>query len=346
MANAAENGVRNPGIEISVVAPAYNEAECVEAFVDRTDRALRGLGEPYELLLVDDGSTDATFELALGLTQRFEHLRVIRLSRNFGHELASTAGIGVARGRAVVLIDADLQDPPELIGELVDKWREGFQVVYAQRRSRSADGWTRRACGFLMYRLIRSGTRLDLPLDTGDYRLMDRVVVDAFSRMPERHRFVRGMVAWLGYRQTGVPFDREKRWAGKSKYGLRSLLSLSVDSVIGFTTKPLRLATYMGLILFVLGGVGFFYILVQKLFPSLGELVPWLQLRQPGYALLMCSVFLIGGMQSLMLGLLGAYVARIYEQTQGRPLYLVEGIYDSREADLTPPDSLTDPSDD
>jgi len=315
---------------LSVVAPAYNEQECLAEFVGRTDQVLRGMGESYEIIVVNDGSEDATLSVALGLTNRFPHLTVANLSRNFGQQTAFAAGIDTARGSAVVLMDVDLQDPPELIPELVAKWREGFHVVFAQRRQREGETWLKKATSWAFYRLMRRATGLDLPPDTGDFRLMDRKAVDAFRRMPERHRLTRAMVTWLGFRQTGVPFDRAKRLAGNTKYNFRKMTRLAVDAMFSFTTSPLRLATRLGLVMSMFGLLGFLWLFVQKLFPQLGDLLPRLSAESSAYALLMCSIFLIGGVQCLMIGVLGEYVGRIYEEVQRRPLYLIEGLHGGR----------------
>jgi dolichol-phosphate mannosyltransferase len=324
---------------VSVVAPAFNEQECLAAFVERVDAVMRRSGSPYEIIVVNDGSSDRTLDVGLGLTARFTQLRVVNLSRNFGHEMASSAGLSVARGDVVILIDADLQDPPEVIDELLEKWRQGFHVVYAQRRRRPGENFWKRSTSWLFYRLMRWATGLELPTETGDFRLMDRKVVEAFNRMSERHRFVRGMVAWLGFRQTGVMFDREPRFAGETKYNFKKLVHLAVESVVGFTTKPLRLATRIGVGMFFLSALGFFYILVQKLFPELKNLAPWLSVDRAyeGYALLMCALFFIGGVQCLLIGVLGEYLGRLYEQAQGRPLFVIEGVYDASTVDKRGP---------
>lgn len=328
----ASNAGADPPTFLSVVSPAFNEQECLAAFIERTCAVLEENSCDYELIVVNDGSSDRTLDVAVGLTARFSRLRVVNLSRNFGHEMASSAGIALARGDAVVLIDADLQDPPEIIADMLAHWRAGYHVVYAQRRRRPGESSAKRLTSWLFYRFMRWATGLDLPTDTGDFRLMDRKVVAAFNRMPERHRFVRGMVAWLGFRQIGVAFDREARFAGQTKYNLRKLVHLAIESLVGFTTKPLRIATRVGIGMFFFSLAGFVYILIQRLYPAIGESVPWLSVQRAyhGYALLMCTVFFIGGVQSLLIGLLGEYIGRLYEQSQGRPLFVIEGIYEAQ----------------
>ncbi len=280
----------------------------------------------WELLVVNDGSRDETFQVAKSLCVGRPFLCVVNLSRNFGHEMATSAGISVARGDAVILIDSDLQDPPEVIGQLVEKWREGFQVVYAQRRRREGETWIKKFSSWIFYRFQRWFTGLDLPADTGDFRLIDRKVVNAFNGMPEQRRFVRGMIAWLGFRSCAVMFDRAERFAGTTNYSLRKLIHLTFDSVVGFTVKPLQFASRLGFAMFTFGVVGFLYILCQKLFPAIGERVPWMSLRTPGYALMMCTIFLTTGLQFLLIGILGEYVGRIYQQVQNRPIFVIESI--------------------
>ncbi|MCH7702089.1 MAG: glycosyltransferase family 2 protein, partial [Planctomycetes bacterium] len=236
-------------------------------------------------------------------------------SRNFGHEAASTAGLDQARGEAVVLMDADLQDPPELIPEMVARWREGYHVVYAQRKRRAGESWFKRTTAWAFYRLLNSLTQVAVPADTGDFRLMDHRVVADFRRLREQHRFVRGMIAWLGYRQTAIQFDRPSRMGGDPKYGPLKLAALSLDAIMGFSTVPLRIATAFGLLTLVgsicAGGA----VLVHK--------VVW-GIPLPGYALLTCGIFFIGGVQMLLLGIVGEYIGRIYTQVQQRPLYVVQ----------------------
>jgi dolichol-phosphate mannosyltransferase len=315
---------------LTVVAPAYNEAESLPEFVRRIAAVMAELHETWELLVVNDGSRDHTRDVATRLCEKYPQMSLINFSRNFGHEMASSAGLSLAQGQAVVLIDSDLQDPPELIPQLVERWRRGAQVVYAQRRQRKGETSFKKLTSWLFYRFQRWFTGLELPPDTGDFRLLDQKVVEAFCRMPERQRFVRGMITWLGFRSEAVEFDRSERFAGATNYSFRKLIHLTLDSVFGFTTKPLQFASRLGFLMFTFGAAGFFYILCQKLFPGLGELVPWMQLRTPGYALLMCSIFLMSGLQFLLIGLMGEYIGRIYQQVQDRPMYVVESIVGQR----------------
>jgi dolichol-phosphate mannosyltransferase len=313
---------------LSVVAPAYNEQECLEQFVEQTDAVLRDLGETYELIVVNDGSSDDTLKVARALNRRYDRLAVVNLSRNFGHEMASSAGLEVARGQAVVLIDADLQDPPTLIPEMVQRWREGYDVVYAQRRTRSGETIFKKTTSWLFYRLFQKVTGLHMPKDTGDFRLMDRKVVSALRTMPERRRLVRGMVAWAGYRQTAVAFDRHTRYGGETKYNVVKLVQLAIDSAMAYTTAPLRLAYPLGGVMLACALLGLGWLLTGWLFPGLapdaaGTSAPTVLLASLG--------MFLGGAHAFLLGVLGEYVGRIYEQVQQRPLYLIEGVY--RESD-------------
>lgn len=305
----------NNDIELSVVVPVYNEEGCLEELHRRLTRVAASVAAVYEILYVNDGSSDRSPALLRALHEKDpEHVRVLFFSRNFGHEAASTAGLSYARGRAVILIDADLQDPPELIPELVARWREGYDLVYAQRASRARETWLKRSTSFLFYRLMRRLANLDLPRDTGDFRLMDRKVVDAFNRCPERNRFVRGLICWTGFRQTGVKFHREPRFAGKTKYNYFKLTRLAVDSLIAFSVVPLRLATLIGAVVGVGSFVLFLAVLKQKLMG---------QIHQAGYALLGSGMLLLGSVQIFLLGIIGEYIGRIYQETQRRPLFLV-----------------------
>jgi len=238
----------------SIVVPVYNERESLPELYRRVRAVMEQLGEPWELVLVDDGSTDGSTDLIRRLRdQDPEHVRAVILARNFGHQIAVTAGIDYARGKAIVLMDADLQDPPEVIPQLVEKWREGYHVVYAVRKAREGETWFKKTTAALFYRLIRRITEVDIPPDTGDFRLMDRRVVDVLKGMKERHRFIRGMVAWVGFRQTGVPYVRAPRFAGETKYPLRKMLKFAWDAITGFSYVPLQMATYLG---FLAAGVG------------------------------------------------------------------------------------------
>jgi dolichol-phosphate mannosyltransferase len=292
----------------------YNEEQVIEATYKRLTAVLEALGEPYELVFVNDGSRDRTAEIVRKLCRSDKRIKWIDLSRNFGHQIAVTAGMDYASGRAVVLIDADLQDPPEIIPEMVKRWREGYDVVYGKRVARKGETWFKKVTAKLFYRFLRSMTSVHIPVDTGDFRLMDRKVVDVMKEMRERSRFVRGLVSWAGFRQTAVEYVRQERYAGETKYPLSKMLRLSADAITSFSTKPLKLAGILG---FFLSGGGFIYlmaVLYQRLFT---------ETTVPGWTSLIVISLFFHGITLILLGILGEYIGRIYEEAKGRPLYVV-----------------------
>ena len=299
---------------LSVIVPCFNEAEVIEHTHQRLIAALEPITPDFEIIYVDDGSKDRTPELLLGIQQSSRVAKVIRLSRNFGHQIAVTAGVEYARGDAIVLIDADLQDPPEVIAAMVAKWREGFHVVYGQRAERSGETrfklWTAKA----FYRLINRLSEVPIPLDTGDFRLMDRSVVDALNRMREKHRLLRAMTSWVGFRQAGVPYSRAERFAGTSKYPLRKMLALALDGIVSFSAVPLKIVTSVGLMFSALSVIGILYAVGMRLLTD-----DWV----PGWTLIFITVLLIGGLQFIFLGVMGEYIGRIYSEAKNRPLFLV-----------------------
>jgi dolichol-phosphate mannosyltransferase len=299
---------------LSVVVPCFNEEEVIDHTQARLCAALEAIGETFEVIYVDDGSRDGTAMRLRAIQAADPRVRVVRLSRNFGHQIAVTAGVAYARGDAVVLIDADLQDPPEVIARMVETWRQGFHVVYGQRTERAGETrfklWTARA----FYRLINRLSEVPIPLDTGDFRLMDRVVVDALNRMPERHRLLRAMTSWVGFRQAAVPYSRAERFAGTSKYPLGKMLGLALDGIVSFSTVPLKLVTLVGLGFSCLSVVGVFYALAARLLTR-----NWV----PGWTLIFIALLLIGGLQLVFLGVIGEYIGRIYSEAKARPLFLV-----------------------
>ncbi len=310
---------------LSIVSPMFNEAGNLPEFVRQVHAALDPLtaGESleWELIVVNDGSKDASLAVARELAAADARLRVVSFSRNFGHEAASSAGLRYARGAAVVLIDTDLQDPPAVIPAMVAKWREGQQIVYGVRSKRAEESALKRLTSWAFYRLMRKLAKIDLPRDTGDFRLMDRKVVDAFNALPERSRFVRGMICWTGFRTAGVPFERAPRFAGKTKYNYFRLVRLAIDSLTGFTTAPLKIATWLGL---MVSGAAVFWTLVvvcQFFFWHDAKGGPY---RPPGFTFLYIAILLLGGVQIFLMGLIGEYLARTYEQVQSRPLYIVD----------------------
>ncbi|MEW5877061.1 MAG: glycosyltransferase family 2 protein [Acidobacteriota bacterium] len=300
-------------VELSVVVPVFNEEENLPELYRRLTAVLGTAASSWEILFVDDGSRDRSWEIIRGLAENDPRVRGLRFSRNFGHQMAFAAGLDHARGQAVVIMDADLQDPPELIPQLLAKHREGYEVVYAVRTARHGETFFKRLTAKLFYRLLARITSVHIPLDTGDFRLMGRRAVEAFRRLPERHRFTRGLVAWLGFPQTGVPYERAPRHAGTTKYPLRKMLRLALDAITSFSHVPLQLATWLG---FIVSGFAFFYILVVIALKFAG--ISW-----PGYTSIMAAILFLGGVQLVMVGLLGEYVGRIYDEVKHRPLYLV-----------------------
>jgi dolichol-phosphate mannosyltransferase len=297
---------------LSVVIPIHDEAPVLAELHRRVQAALEPLD--YELVLVDDGSTDGSWPMLASLAAADSRVRAFRLSRNFGHQIAISAGLELARGEAVVSMDGDLQHPPEVIPELVAKWREGFDVVYAYRESRAGDPVGKRAATSLFYRLLGSMTRPRIPAQAGDFRLLSRRAVNVIVGMPERARFLRGMAAWIGFPQAGIPYRQDPRAAGKASYSFTRLARLGADGIFSFSTVPLRVLTGIGFVFSLLGGVYLVYTLYERFFTSSSP---------PGWASVVTVVVLFGGVQLMSLGLLGQYVARIFEETKGRPLYLI-----------------------
>ncbi len=300
---------------ISVVVPCFNEEQVIGETHRRLGAALASLPDvDYEIVYVDDGSRDRTASLLRSLQIGDSRVRVVLLSRNFGHQLAVSAGIEHARGDAVVLIDADLQDPPELIADMLVRWREGYQVAYGVRTDREGETAFKRHSARWFYRVLNRLAEVDIPQDTGDFRLMDRSVVDALARMPERDRFLRGMISWVGFRQVAVPYRRAARFAGESKYPLWKMIRFATDGILSFSRSPLRIATWIGLSASGLALLGIFYALAVRLFTD-----SWV----PGWTFLTIAVSFLGGVQLLSLGIIGEYVGRIYGESKQRPLYLV-----------------------
>lgn len=302
----------------SVVAPVYNEEQLIGEFCRRVIAALEPLGEPFELVLVNDGCRDRSPEIMRELHERDPRIKVINFSRNFGHQIAITAGTDYATGKAVIVIDSDLQDPPEVIPDLIARWREGYQVVYGVREEREGETWFKKTTAAIFYRLIVRITNVKIPVDTGDFRLMDRKVVDALKRMREHHRFMRGLSAWVGFRQTGVPYRRHARTAGTTKYPLRKMLRFALDGITSFSYLPLQLATYLGFIVAAISMIFLIVVFVMRLAnPAAAEPAFY------GQASTLASVLFLGAVQLISLGIIGEYVGRIYDEVKGRPLYIV-----------------------
>jgi glycosyltransferase involved in cell wall biosynthesis len=301
-------------ISFSVAVPVYNEIESLQELYDRVKAVLDDLGEPWELLLVDDGSTDGSSEWIEAVSKEDPRVKPVIFARNFGHQIAVTAGMDISQGRAVIIMDSDLQDPPEVISDLIEKWREGYEIVYAVRTEREGETWFKKSTAAVFYRLINRITDVEIPLDTGDFRLMDRQAVGALTQMRERHRFPRAMAAWVGFRQTGVPYKRAARFAGETKYPFRKMMRLALNAITGFSYFPLQIATYLG---FFAAGVSIIAIPLVIVFRLVGS--PAFL----GQATTLIAVLFLGGVQLISLGILGEYIGRIYDEAKGRPLYIL-----------------------
>jgi glycosyltransferase involved in cell wall biosynthesis len=301
-------------LEYSLVVPVYNEEETLPELLRRLGLLLDELDGESEVILVDDGSSDRSYELMAAAREAEPRFKLLRLSRNFGHQIAVTAGLDAAAGKAVIIMDADLQDPPEVALELAARWREGYDVVYAVREERHGETRFKRATARGFYRVFRRMTEVDVPLDVGDFRLVDRRALEAFRSMRETNRYIRGMFSWIGFNQVGVPFRREQRFAGETKYPLTKMLKFATDGIVSFSSEPLRLALKLG---FVVSGLSFLLGLVF-LVSKLAGLY-----SVPGLASVAVFVAFLGGIQLLLLGIMGEYIARIHDEVKARPLYLV-----------------------
>ena len=301
---------------LSIVVPCFNEEEVISETFKRLNGFCQELsGLDVEIIFIDDGSKDKTRELLKKYAAEDDRIKVICFARNFGHQIAVTAGIDAAVGDAVVLIDADLQDPPEVIHQMIDKWTDGYDVVYGTRTERPGESVFKLATARGFYRLLNKLSDVPIPLDTGDFRLMSRAVVDTLRAMPERDRFVRGMVSWVGFEQTALPYKRAERFAGQSKYPLRKMLRFATDGILSFSTKPLQMSVGVGMISAVIALMGIAYALFLRVFTS-----TWVE----GWTALMIAVLFIGGVQLVCIGILGEYIGRIYNEIKNRPLYVVQ----------------------
>jgi len=298
----------------SIVVPVFNERESLPELYRRVKETMQSTGETWELIFIDDGSRDGSTEIMRDLGKQDARVRPIIFARNFGHQIAITAGLDYSKGRAVVVMDSDLQDPPEVILELIAKWREGYQVAYAVRAEREGETWFKKTTASLFYRIIYRITDVKIPLDTGDFRLMDRQVVDVLKQMRERHRFPRGMVAWVGFRQAPVPYRRAARFAGETKYPFKKMFKLALDAVTSFSYFPLQMATYIGFIAAGVSIIAIPVVIVMRVFGHQAFL---------GQASTLLAVLFLGGVQLICVGVLGEYIGRIYDEVKGRPLYIV-----------------------
>lgn len=308
--------------EVSLVAPMYNESEGIAKFFEVVTPILEQISPHWEIVCINDGSKDDTLEQLQAYHDKDPRIKILNFSRNFGKEAGTTAGIDFSRGKAVIPIDADLQDPPELILEMVTKWREGYKVVLATRRARQEDTWFKRSSALMFYRIISAMSEVDIPKNTGDFRLMDRQVVDSLKQLPEKTRFMKGIFAWLGFPTTTIYFDRPDRFAGETSWNYWKLWRFALDGIFAFTTLPLQIWTYLGAIFSLFSFVYAIFLVLRTM--THGAEVP-------GYASIMVSILFLGGIQLISLGVIGEYVGRIYKEVKGRPIYIVEkswGFYD------------------
>lgn len=304
--------------DISVVSPVYNEEEVIEVFYARLCEALEGGHIDYEIVFVDDGSHDRSFALLKEIQAKNpRRVKVLQLARNFGHQLAMTAGIRASSGKAVVVTDCDLQDPPEVILKFIDKWREGHDIVYGVRTERKGETFFKKFTAHLFYKFIRAATHIDIPENVGDFYLLDRKIVEILNSMEERHRFMRGIIAWVGFKRSGVDYVREPRYAGKTKYGLWRMIKFSFDAATSFSFMPLRVIALIGFLISLLSFFGIVWAVYIRLFTD-ATIVGW--------ASIMVAVLFIGGIQLLAIGVIGEYVARIGDDVKRRPLYTVKEI--------------------
>jgi dolichol-phosphate mannosyltransferase len=301
-------------VDLSVIIPIYNEETNIPTLYDRLRGVLDSMGLHYEFIFINDGSRDKSLQLVQTLALRDERVRFIDFSRNFGHQIAVTAGLDLAAGEAVVIIDADLQDPPELIVPLYQKLQDGYEVVYAKRRSRQGESAAKKFTAKLFYRILASITNISIPVDTGDFRIISRKVVDALKQMPEQNKFIRGQISWIGYRQTYIEYDRAERAGGETGYTYRKMIHLALDGITGFSDAPLKAATIGG---FVVSGVAF----VVMLYTLYARFVS--EDYEPGWASLMVSILFLGGVQLIAVGIIGEYIARLSANVRQRPLYII-----------------------
>src|SRR5262245_8418753 len=315
MMGVAMQARRSDSILYSIVIPVYNEVEVLPSLYTRLTRVMEGLGESYEIIFVNDGSEDGSLQLLRDLRAGDERVKILGLSRNFGHQLAITAGLDHSAGQAVVVLDADLQDPPEVIPQLVDQWRKGYDIVFAVREKRRGEGLFKRATAALFYRLLRRLTSTEIPVDAGDFRLMSRKAVDTLKSIRERDRFIRGLSGWIGFQQISVPYVRDVRYAGTTKFPLKKMVRFAFNGLLSFSSVPLQLASYLG---FAVSSASFAYIAYAV----------WLKLFTDhtilGWTSVMVAVLFLGGVQLLCLGIVGEYIGRIYDEVKQRPLYVID----------------------
>ncbi|MDQ0492738.1 glycosyltransferase family 2 protein [Paenibacillus brasilensis] len=302
-------------LTISLIVPMYNEEDNIDLFYNKISQVMNLNNYNYEIVCINDGSKDRTLEKLKLLAKNDHHVKVIELSRNFGKEIAMSAGLKYSKGDVVVPIDADLQDPPEVIPEMVKKWSEGYDVVYATRLKRDGETFLKKTTAHLFYRFMKKITRVDIPADTGDFRLMSRQVVDAINLLPEHHRFMKGLFSWVGFRQTSIEYNREPRYAGKTSFNYWKLWNFAIEGITSFSFAPLQVAMYLGFTISILSLLYAGFLIIRTLLGI--ETVP-------GYPSLMVAILFFGGVQLITLGIIGEYVGRIYNETKRRPLYIVK----------------------
>lgn len=311
---------------ISVVVPMYFEEEVAQECYNRLKSVMLQNDINYEFVFVNDGSTDRTMEILSDIAANDYRTKIVNFARNFGHQIAVTAGIAAAKGDAIVIIDADLQDPPEVIPELIAKWEEGYEVVYAKRKQRKGETWFKLLTAKYFYKFLNYMSDIDIPKDTGDFRIIDRKVADVFNQMTERNRFIRGMMSWVGFRQTYVEYERDERFAGETKYPLKKMIKFASDGIIAFSTKPLRIVMTLGLLSVLISIIVLLYTITVKIIGS-GT--------QTGWASIMVAITFFSGIQLLGLGIVGQYIARIYDESKNRPIYIVKETINIEQEDTT-----------
>lgn len=308
---------------LSVIVPMYNEEAVIPATYSRLKEVLDGLKESYEIIFINDGSRDKTREMLMEICENDKTVKLIDFARNFGHQVAITAGMDYAAGDCMVIIDGDLQDPPELIPKMIELWRSGYEVVYGKRVSRQGETFFKKATAKIYYRLLRSLTDVNIPVDTGDFRLIDRKVCEALKQLPERSRYVRGLMSWVGFKQIPIEFERSERFAGETKYPLKKMLKLAMDGIMSFSYKPLKLSSWIGSLLSIFSFIYLIIVLLQKIF--------FPESAQSGWASLIAVSLFFNGITLLMLGIMGEYIGRIYDEAKGRPLYIIKELKNMEE---------------
>ena len=302
---------------VSIVVPIFNEIDVIDACYERLSTVLKSLdGFEYELVFVDDGSTDTSHSRLLELQAKDKRLKVIHFSRNFGHQIAITAGVDMVNGDAIVVIDADLQDPPEIIPDMIEKWQDGYDVVYGVRRKRAGESRIKRGTAAFFYRMLRRFTNIEIPVDVGDFRLISSRAAVQMRQLREKDRFVRGLVSWIGFPQIGVAYDRDERYAGSTKYPFRKMLKFAIDGITSFSSVPLKLASWLGYIASLFAFIYLLSVFIQKM---MGHTVE-------GWATIMVAMLLLGSVQLICIGIIGEYIGRIFNETKCRPMYVIESI--------------------